>query len=141
MYYMDSTLVTPVSGGKLLSDLLTVAVDIHFAATALMLVMNRASWEALPEDLRAVMDAAGLEFADNDGRVRDATEDVARAKFRADTRYTYIEFPPERTAELRRVVAPAYDDWKAIVGKSGIDGERLLARANQLIQQFKVAGK
>jgi TRAP-type C4-dicarboxylate transport system substrate-binding protein len=140
MYYMDSTLVTPVSGGKMLSDLLTVAVDIHFAATALMLVMNRASWEALPEDLRAVVDAAGLEFAANDARVRDATEDVARAKFRADSRYTYIEFTPEHAAELRRAVGPAYEDWKATMGKAGIDGGRLLTRAGELIQRFAVAG-
>ena len=95
--------------------------------------------EALPEDLRAVVDAAGREFAANDARVRDATEDVARAKFRADPRYTYIEFTPEQTAELRRAIRPAYDDWKATMSKAGIDGERLLTRASELVQQSKVA--
>jgi TRAP-type transport system periplasmic protein len=139
MFYMDSTRVVSVSGGKMLTDLLSVAVDVHFGSTALMLVMNRASWDGLSEDLRAVVDAAGHDFAANDGRVRDATEAVARAKFQADPRYTCIEFTPEQTGELRRVIQPAYDDWKATMNKSGIDGQRLLSRANELIKQFSVA--
>lgn len=141
MFYMDSTRVLSVPGGKMLTDLLSVAADIHFGSTALMLVMNRAAYDGLPPDLRAVVDQAGQQFAADDGRVRDSIEDIARAKFRADPRYTYIEFAPEQAAEMRRVIQPAYDDWKATMGKSGIDGERLLTRANELIQRFSVASK
>jgi len=141
MYYMDAALVTPVAGGKKLDELLSVAADVHFGATALMLVMNRATYDALPEDLRAVVDAAGQEFGTSDGHVRDAIEGVARAKFRANPRYTFIEFTPEQTADLRRAIQPAYDDWKATMSKSGIDGGRLLARASELIQQSSVAAK
>lgn len=141
MFYMDSTRVVRVPGDKTLADLLSVAADIHFGSTALMLVMNRASYDALPGDLRAVVDAAGQQFSVNDGRVRDATEGVAREKFRADPRYTVIEFTPAQTAELRHAIQPAYDDWKATMKKSGIDGDRLLTRASELIQQSSVAVK
>ena len=51
-YGWDSTSTTKGAGGKLLIDQVSVAVDVKLAAPALMVVMNRAKWDALPADLR-----------------------------------------------------------------------------------------
>jgi hypothetical protein len=52
-----------------------------------------------------------------------------------------LSFNDEQRAELQRVTAPAVAEWKANMAKLGIDGERLYARARELIQQYKVATK
>jgi hypothetical protein len=42
---------------------------------------------------------------------------------------------------MRVAMAPVFDDWKADMGRRGIDGERLLTRARDLVKQFSVASR
>jgi hypothetical protein len=74
-------------------------------------------------------------------RIREAQEAVTEKRLQADPRFTALSFNDEQRAELLRVTAPAVVEWKANMAKLGIDGERLYARAKELIQQYKVAAK
>src|SRR6195256_3613789 len=55
-YGWDSTTTTKGAAGKNLIDQLNVVVDAQLAAPALMIVMNRARWDAMPDDLRKIIE-------------------------------------------------------------------------------------
>jgi TRAP-type transport system periplasmic protein len=140
-YGWDSTTTTKGAGGKVLSDQLSVVIDAHLAAPALMVVMNHAKWEALPDDLKAVLEKRGVELAMTSARVREAQETISRKRLQSDPRFTAMTFSDEQLAELQRVTAPAVQEWKVNMTKQGIDADRLYKRAIELIHRYKVAAK
>src|SRR3954451_19596403 len=140
-YGWDTTATTKGAGGKLLIDQVKVVVDAKLAAPALMVVMNRAKWEALPADLKAIIEKHSPELSVGSATVREETEAASKKKIQADPRITAMSFTDEQRADLKRLMNPAIEDWKAGMAKRGIDGEKLYTRARQLIDQYKVAGK
>jgi TRAP-type C4-dicarboxylate transport system substrate-binding protein len=140
-YGWDSTTTTKGAGGKFLADQLSVVIDARLAAPALMIVMNRAKWEAMPDDLKKIIEKHSSDIAMGSARIREAQEAVTKKKLQNDPRITALTFNDEQRAELLRVTAPAVVEWKANMAKLGIDGERLYTRAKELIQQYKVAAK
>ena len=140
-YGWDSASTTKGAGGKFLIEQVSVAVDVKLAAPALMVVMNRAKWDALPADLKAIIDKHSPMLSVGNASIREAAEQVAKKKIQADPRFTAINMTDEQRADLKRVITPAVEDWKAGMAKRGIDGERLYARARELVQQYKVATK
>jgi TRAP-type transport system periplasmic protein len=140
-YGWDSTTTTKGAGGKFLADQLSVVVDARLAAPALMIVMNRAAWDKMPDDLKKIIEKHSSDLAMGSARIREAQEAVTKKKLQSDPRFTALAFNDEQRAELQRVTAPAVVEWKANMAKLGIDGERLYARARELIQQYKVATK
>jgi len=140
-YGWDSTTTTKGAGGKFLSDQLKVVIDAQLAAPALMIVMNRATWDSMPADLRSIVEKHASDLAMGSARIREAQEAITKKKVQSDPRFTSLAFSAEQRAELQRVTAPAVAEWKANMAKLGIDGERLYARARELIQQYKVAAK
>jgi TRAP-type C4-dicarboxylate transport system substrate-binding protein len=140
-YGFDSTTTTKGVGGKVLSDQLSVVIDAQLAGPALMVIMNRARWDALPDDLKAILEKRGVELALTSARVRDAQEAVSKKKIQSDPRFTALNFSDEQRLELQRLTAPAVQEWKANMAKLGIDGDRLHKRAIELIQRYKVAAK
>ena len=140
-YGWDSTTTTKGVAGKVLLDQLNVVIDARLAAPALMIVMNRAAWDKMPDDLKKILEKHSSDLAMGSARIREAQEAVSKKKVQSDPRYTALTFNDEQRAELMRVTAPAVSEWKANMAKLGIDGERLYARAKELIQQYKVAAK
>jgi TRAP-type C4-dicarboxylate transport system substrate-binding protein len=140
-YGFDSATTTKGVGGKVLSDQLNVVIDAQLAAPALMVIMTRAKWDALPDDLKAILEKRGVELALTSARVRDAQEAVSKKKIQNDPRFTALNFSDEQRLELQRLTAPAVQEWKANMAKLGIDGDRLYKRAIELVQRYKVAAK
>jgi TRAP-type transport system periplasmic protein len=132
-----SLLNTKGIGGKPLVNQVSVAVDAKFSAPALMLVMNRAKWEALPPDLQAIIEKYGPELSDGSAAARASVDLASKKKVQSDPRITAISFSAGQVTELNRVVAPAIEDWKANMAKRGLDGERLYTRARELIAQYQ----
>jgi TRAP-type C4-dicarboxylate transport system substrate-binding protein len=106
-----------------------------------MIVMNRATWDAMPADLRKIIEKHSSDLAMGSARIREAQEAITKKKLQSDPRFTALSFDDEQRAELLRVTAPAVVEWKANMAKLGIDGERLYTRAKELIQQYKVAAQ
>jgi TRAP-type C4-dicarboxylate transport system substrate-binding protein len=140
-YGWDSTTTTKGAGGKVLSDQLKVVIDAQLAAPALMIVMNRATWDSMPADLKKIIEKHSSDLAMGSARIREAQEAITKKKLLSDPRFTALAFSGEQRAELQKVTAPAVAEWKANMAKLGIDGERLYTRARELIQQYKVATK
>ncbi len=140
-YGWDSTTTTKGASGKNLIDQLNVVVDAQLASPALMIVMNRARWDSLPDDLKKIIEKHGSGLAMESARIREVQEAISKKKVQSDPRLVSLAFNDEQRAELLRVTAPAVEEWKANMAKLGIDGERLYMRAKELIQQYKVAAK
>ena len=106
---------------------------------AFVLAMNRDRYNALPDDLRAVIDAAsGLEFSVNAGGVQQSYDAPGRA-IAADLGNTIITIPEAEVALWRDLSAPVYDRWIADMAARGIDGQALIDRARALMDSFEGA--
>jgi TRAP-type transport system periplasmic protein len=95
----------------------------------------------MPADLRKIVKKHASDLAMGSARIREAQEAITKKKLQSDSRFTALAFSDQQRAELQAVTAPAVAEWKANMAKLGIDGEKLYARARELIQQYKVAAK
>ncbi|HUH84936.1 MAG TPA: TRAP transporter substrate-binding protein [Stellaceae bacterium] len=119
---------------KTLEQQVKYMVDANFAAPALMMAMNKAKYEAMPEDLRKIIDAhSGHDFSMNFAKYRDEHEAAAKKRLAQDPTHVVIELSPEQREEMRKLVAPVVNDWAAGLKKQGIDADKLLARARELV--------
>lgn len=113
----------------------------EFDGTALytltfVLAMNKAKYDSLPDDLRAVIDAnSGVELsifaggtqADADGPSRQVAEDMGN---------NIIVIDKAGTEEWRNLSQPIYDEWVADMQSKGIDGQALIDEARMLIDKY-----
>ncbi|WP_127145687.1 TRAP transporter substrate-binding protein [Pelagibacterium montanilacus] len=96
-------------------------------------VMNRQSYERLPEDLRAVIDAnSGVEWAGRFGAANDADDLVARQSA-LDRGNTIVRLDEAETARWRQAAEATIDRWVQEAGAQGLDGRELLERARDLV--------
>jgi TRAP-type C4-dicarboxylate transport system substrate-binding protein len=140
-YGWDSATTSKGIGDKRLIDQLKVMVDMNFAAPALMVVMNRAKWDALPADLQAAVDANTPILIDGNARLRDQSETATKARLRGDSRFVTSVLTPEQHDAMERTIVPVVADWKSAMAKQGLDGERLYARARELVHQSSTASR
>jgi TRAP-type C4-dicarboxylate transport system substrate-binding protein len=132
-YGWDSTYTTVGYESKTLGQQVTYMVDVNFAAPALMVVMNRKAYEALPADLRAVIDSlSGRPFAAFSGQLRDTGEVRAKEIFAKSAAHHVIKLTDDERREMKQRIAPVFDDWIASMQRQGIDGAALLSRARAL---------
>jgi TRAP-type C4-dicarboxylate transport system substrate-binding protein len=130
----DSLHTTQGAGDKTLEDMVKYLVDVNFAAPSLMVVMNKAKYEALPEDLRKIIDQhTGGDFSVELAKFREVNEAVAKARLRKDPAHVVVTLTPAQREEMRTIIAPVVADWANGLKKQGIDADRLLARAKELV--------
>jgi len=140
-FSLDSTRGTKGAGDKYVYEQLSVAVDLRFAAPVQLVAMHRATWDALPPDLQAVIEKCAVAFVTDGVRIRAEAELSAAKKFQADPRYTFVPYSRDLHDEMQTALAPVYDVWQADMAKHGLDGERLLSRTRELVRQFSMASK
>jgi TRAP-type C4-dicarboxylate transport system substrate-binding protein len=140
-YGWDSLTTTKGAKDKVLADQVSVALDANLAAPALMVVMNKARWDALPAELKTVIEKHAADLSDGSARIREEMEAVSKKKIMTDPRFTSLAFTEQQRSEMERVIAPAIQDWKTGMTKIGVDGDKLYKRARELVHQSKVAAK
>jgi TRAP-type transport system periplasmic protein len=134
-YGIDSAMTT-VGDGKPLIEQIKVVVDAKFAAPALMIVMNKAAYEKLSAEVRAVIDrSTGLDFSVHTAAQRDKWDDEARTKLKAQGQHTFRTFSDDQVKEIAMRVAPVVDEWSAGMSRHGVDGAKLLERARALVRE------
>ena len=102
----------------------------------LITVMNKDSYESLPDDLRAILDTkSGDYFAEFAGRTEFAVDATIRAEAEAAGN-TVTVLDEAETARWKAAAAPVEAAWLAEMEAKGIDGAALLARAKELIAEF-----
>lgn len=89
--------------------------------TVIMLAMNQASYDSLPPDLQAVIDAnAGMAVAADVGRIFDQAEEPGRAAAAARGN-RFIDLDRGEVARWREASQPVIDRWVADIGADGAD--------------------
>lgn len=107
-----------------------------FYTAVFLFAMNRETYESLPPDLQAVIDAnSGLALAREIGAVWDAAEapgiDAAIAEGN-----TLHRIAGEEAARWRESARPVIDAWVADMADRGVDGRALLDRARALVDRY-----
>ncbi len=101
--------------------------------TTFIFAMNKQKWDALPDDLKAVIDAnSGFEFSAFAGRQMQAG-DAPSYEMALDMGNNVITLTPDQVAEWKAAAASVSDDWVAEMDGRGLDGTALRARAAELI--------
>jgi TRAP-type C4-dicarboxylate transport system substrate-binding protein len=105
--------------------------------TAVFLIaMNKDAYESLPEEDRKVIDAhSGAAFSAELGRIWDDIEEVGRDAFAVAGGHVAFVKADDYEAWVR-ASDPAIQDWKAKVGRAGIDGDKLIAAARGLVAKY-----
>jgi TRAP-type C4-dicarboxylate transport system substrate-binding protein len=110
-----------------------------FYTATFFLVMNKARYEGLPADLKAVIDAnSGLAAAAMAGAAWDeaAIPGMESAQKRGNDIVTLSD---EEAARWRERTKPVWDAWLAGTGERGFDGGALLEAAQALIAKYDQA--
>lgn len=98
-----------------------------------ILAMNKDAYAALPDDLKAVIDAAsGTAFSAEAGRLQQAEDVPSRAVAEA-LGNAIVTLPEAEAARWEAAAAPVIDAWIAEVAGAGIDGQALLDQARAAI--------
>jgi len=96
-----------------------------------VLAMNRAKYDALSDENKAVVDAnSGLNFSIFAGGTM-ADADFPAREVAVDAGNTIITVTD--TSEWQGLAASIYDSWKADLESKGVDGQALIDRANGLM--------
>lgn len=109
--------------------------DRSFYTTFFIFGMNPEAYEALPEDLRAVIDAnSGIETSGWVGRVMHEADAPARA-IAVERGNEIITVEGDALNAWRTAAAPVRDSWVAEMSDRGIDGAGLIADLERLLEE------
>ncbi len=95
--------------------------------------MNKDAYNALPDDLKAVIDAnSGIETSGLAGKAMD-TGDVVGRKVVADNGNTIVTMADEEVAKLRAIGEELTQAWIADMNAKGLDGAGMVADAQAMV--------
>ena len=100
-----------------------------------VLAMNKAKYEALPDDLRAVLDAeSGAKFSAFAGETMWGTDAPAR-QIAVDAGNTITVLDEAEVARWKAAAEPVVERWIADMDGKGINGAALIEQAKALIEK------
>jgi len=104
--------------------------------TMLMTLMSQASYDAMPEDLQAVIDAnSGIEYAKKMGVIWDSETKPAR-DIAVEVGDEIVTLTPEELAKWKELVKPVYQMWADEMTTRGFDGDALLASLLEITAKY-----
>jgi TRAP-type C4-dicarboxylate transport system substrate-binding protein len=128
--------VTPaIRLSELVSNHTEFAGEEALYTAAIVLVMNKAKYEALPDDLKAILDAeSGAKLSafatqvmwDMDAPARDIAEGAGN---------TIVELDEAEVARWKEAAQPVIETWISEMSEKGIDGQALIDQAKALIEK------
>jgi len=103
--------------------------------TSFIFAMNREAYEGLPDDLKAVIDAqSGAEFSRMAGTQMQA-DDMPSREAALDMGNNLITVSEAEAGPWRAAAEATTAEWIAEMDEKGIDGDALIARANELLEK------
>lgn len=107
-----------------------------FYTAVFLFAMNKAVYEGLPDDLKAVIDAnSGIALAREIGAVWDAAEAPGRAMAEAEGN-AIVRLTEAETARWKAATEPVIADWIAARTAEGVDAAALVEEARALIADY-----
>ena len=133
-------IVPPLKVHELADSHTQVAGDRALYNTYFIWGMNKASYEALPDDLKAVIDAnSGVETSAWAGRAMDEG-DVLGEKVVMGTDNKIHTLSEEETAKLKAIGEELTAAWIEEVTSKGLDGAAMVADAQALVAKYSAMG-
>ena len=122
-----------------LNDLLRFHTDFSDrspSARTYVLVMNKASYDRLPRELKSVIDSnSGQVAATMAGAMWDQ-QAAAVANMVVERGDLIVTLLPEAVARWRKATEPVVDAWRKEIKEQKIDGAKLIATANGLLAKY-----
>ena len=107
----------------------------RFGAATFLLAMNKDRYEALPDDLKKVIDDnSGAALAQEIGKAWDEVEEVGKTMQR-DSGGEVVQLTPEGKASFDDKGAAVVERWIEDVSGQGIDGQALVDAAREAIEK------
>lgn len=100
-----------------------------------MFCMNKDRYEALPDDLKAIIDESGAWFISKAPEIYNAQKDAMIAKCE-ESGVTVAEPSDAFVAEMTEAAKPAWDMWIKTVTDKGLDGQAIFDKATALIEKY-----
>ena len=103
--------------------------------TAFIFAMNKAKWDSLPDDLKAIIDSqSGADFSALAGKLMSGADGPSR-KLAEDAGNNIIDLSPEQVAEWKAAAGNVEAKWIAEMTERGFDGQALVDQAKALIAE------
>lgn len=110
------------------------------ANSVMALVMNKAKYDGLPDDLKQVIDDnSGAALAELAGAAFDAAEQAERQKY-VDAGATITVIPEAELAPWKEATQPVVDAWVQAMTDAGHDGQAMLDDARAMLEAASDAG-
>lgn len=124
---------TAIRLSELVSNHTEFSGDEALYTAAIVLVMNKAKYEALPDDLRAILDAeSGAKLSAFATQVMWDMDAPAR-QIAVDAGNSIVTLDEAEVARWKAASQPVIDRWIADMSDKDIDGEALIEEAKSLI--------
>ena len=135
-YSYDAAASSPGDGGKMLIEQTKYLVDAGFTGGMSMIIMRQATYDALPQELRAILDGlTGEALSLRGAKLRDQWETAARKRIEQQGDHVLISLSKDERAEMQRRVQPVLDEWVAAMAAKKIDGAALIERVRAIVKQ------
>ncbi len=136
---IDATMLPwEVTGGLKVAELVKNHTEFTGKAMyvgAFLIAMNKEKYNALPDDLKAVIDAnSGLEFSALAGKLSQEADAKAR-QIAIDLGNNIIQLDAAQSAVWEEAAKPTYEAWIAETAAAGFDGQAILNDAQTLLAQ------
>ena len=105
--------------------------------TVFVVPMNKAKYESLPADLKAVIDKnSGREFSAFLGRTQEGNDVPSRKVFAETPGYTMTTIAPAELDRWKKATATLDDEWVADMNKKGLNGQAMYDDAVKMIKGY-----
>ena len=105
--------------------------------TFFVVPMNKARYDSLPADLKAVIDKnSGRELSAFLGSTQEGNDVPGRKAFAETPGYTITQIPAAEVQRWKKATDNLDDEWVADMNKRGFNGKAMLDDATALVQQY-----
>jgi TRAP-type C4-dicarboxylate transport system substrate-binding protein len=112
------------------------ATDTNLFVVSFAVVMNMDKWNALPADVKKVMDDLRIEQAEWTGKYVDDHVAEALAWSKEKYKHQMIRLPAADKAKIRKLVKPMIDGYVNKVSAQGIPGAEIVADIGKLSKKY-----
>jgi TRAP-type C4-dicarboxylate transport system substrate-binding protein len=105
--------------------------------TFFVVPMNKARYDSLPPDLKAVIDKnSGRELSAFLGSTQEGNDVPGRKVFAETAGYTITQIPAAEVERWKKATDNLDDEWVAEMNKRGLNGRAMLEDAQSLVKNY-----
>ncbi len=104
--------------------------------TSMFAVMNKAKWEALPEDLKRIFNEVNREWIDRQGQAWDDS-DTEGVQFVQSLGHPFVELGAAENAAMVKAVQPILEEYVTAAEAKGLPGRKVLSDIQELLAQAR----